>query len=51
MALDEQTKERLMVLTADKNYHYVLLALAYIQKNNSLENLEKLACLYAETGF
>lgn len=49
--LDAKIQERLMTLTSNKTYHYALLALAYIQKNKSLKNLEKLACLYAETGF
>lgn len=49
--LNDNTRKQLMTLTPHKSCHYALMALACIQKNKALVNLEKLASLYAETGF
>ncbi|WED43942.1 hypothetical protein [Legionella cardiaca] len=48
------TKEKYQLLTAltpNEDCYFALMALAYIQKNKSLEAIEQLACFFAETGF
>lgn len=48
--MDAKEEELLAKLTNDKRCYPALLAMAYIQKNKSLEQIEQLASVYAEVG-